>query len=41
MGGECLSDTGHLIPDLLELLPGLVDLFQRCIGGRYLRLQIF
>ena len=41
MGGECLSDTGHLIPDLLELLPSLVDLFQRRIGSRYLRLQIF
>ena len=41
MGSHHLSDTGDLIPDLLELFPGLIDLFQRRIGSRYLRLQVF
>ena len=41
MGGHRLSDTSHLVANLLQLLPGLVDLLQRCIGGGDLRFQIF
>ena len=41
MGGEGFADTGDLVTGLLQLLPGLVDLLQRGIGGGNLGFQIF
>ena len=41
MGGEGFADTGNLVTGLLQLLPGLIDLFQRSIGGGDLGFQIF